>query len=159
MRRAVLLALALLTPLGCASPPRREVVARYHPDSPLEEAKAEGGRTYGLYLTGQPRDMPPLFQSASSGGTTVGFRRDVDGVVMAVARNQAVPAPDDPCEWRVIPGRGRARAEKFADATEKVTAGVCGVLLVTGLIVAGLGLAVLYGMGKGNSNNGRLGAW
>lgn len=151
MRRAVLLALALLTPLGCAGPARRGTLACYTPGQPLEESKAADGATYGLYASYQAPGAVPLFQTAAADGMAVGFRRDIDGVVMAVAGHQAVPAPDCECEWRVVPGTGLTRGDKVREKAADASKTVGSVLLIGGILFVAGGLAALYAVGKSNS--------
>lgn len=159
MPRRFVMALALVSALtGCVGSP---------PDGPLVECRAgltpitrpvQCPATYVL----QPVDPPgaPLAEHHVAKGERIGFRREDDGSVSAVAPGYTIALPPGAYAWAVVPAsvppfrerllcETRERALAAGRATAITAAGA-------GLLALGLGLTLLYAYAKSEGGNGRI---
>jgi hypothetical protein len=103
MRRAVLLALPLLALLGgCRALVRDAVAVEYHPGATPTTTVATCDATYTLYAP-EPTPLVGYAEWDVTEGTTVGYRREPDGSVVAVAGELTTPIPECRSVWRFTP--------------------------------------------------------
>ncbi|MBX9627220.1 MAG: hypothetical protein K2X82_25680 [Gemmataceae bacterium] len=130
MRRAVLLA-ALLPALagGCRALVRDAETVAYRPGTPPTTAPAECDASYQLSA---PDELRYWLQVDVPAGAAVGFRREPDGSLLAVAGEHVQPIPDGRYVWLCTP-KPVSRWDRFAvgtrDRCEK--AAVTALLYVT----------------------------
>ncbi|MBN9118330.1 MAG: hypothetical protein J0I06_04070 [Planctomycetes bacterium] len=104
-RRAAFLLLSLLSPLGgCRALVREGEAIAYRPGTVPATATAKCDATYTLDAvnpntnTKYGRDTVDIPK-----GATVGFRREPDGSLVALAGEKVVTIPDEPAAWRYTP--------------------------------------------------------
>ena len=150
MRRAVLLALAVLTVLGGCSHPRRPgVLASYTPGQKPTSAKAPYDATVELYARDEAQASGPLTSTGVTGGTRVGFRREADGSVVAFVGERPVPLQDGRFEWVIVASSWPRWWARRADNAGRAAEAAGNALVFTGI---GLGIAALvaaYAMAGG----------
>lgn len=104
MRRVTLLGLTVLTAIsGCVAVRPDDSVAAYRPGNSVTTTTAGFDATYALYAVDHPGATGPLLTVPLSRGNTIGFRREANRSVVAVAGERVIPIPDGACEWRVTP--------------------------------------------------------
>ena len=157
MFRRSVLALALVSAVtGCvAAPPNRPLV-EYHPGLTPITRPVKCPATYVLCGT-DPPGAAPLAEHHVAKGERVGFRREEDGSVSAVAPGYTLALPPGAYAWEVVresipPWRERAWCEtrQHAATAGKTTLLVVGVVCLLALLIA---LGMLYATAEGGSNS------
>lgn len=155
-RRAVL-ALALLSALtGCVAVPPTGPLVEYRDGlTPITRPV----KCPGVYVL-CPSDQPcsaPLAEHNVVKGERIGFRREADGSVVAVAPGYTMSLPPGVYQWDVVresvaPWHERMWCEtrEHAVAAGKTTALTVGVLCVLTLVLA---LLILYAVAEGSGSN------
>jgi hypothetical protein len=143
MRRAVLLALALLTAAqGCVSPRRSSVVAVYEP----------GGKTMSrrilldslVELHAREHGGSVITSTGVISGTRVGFRANPDGSVVAFVGDRIVPIPEGRCEWVVVERCWPRWWSRRADDAERGAQAAVQALTLTGFGIGAVTLGAAY---------------
>jgi hypothetical protein len=154
MRRQVTACFALAAALtgGCTSgPPCHEgrLIAEHHPGGPATTTAAPYRADYALYQ--EQGDGRPFLWRGLARQESVGFERNADGALLAVAGPDHIPLTEGCYTWHITPQSepnvGRKLALLLNDTSETVVYGV----VVAGLVGAGVGLLVLYAMAAGHS--------
>lgn len=130
-RCAVLLPLLLLG--GCKALVREGDVVGYHPDLPPRAEHAPYDTTYTLYAL-DPDAQPAYVTIELPKGTPIGYRREPNGALVAVAGEQVTPIPDERAMWRYTP-TPRSRVRQFAVKTRDTGESVVSALILTPFLV------------------------
>jgi len=101
--RTALLALALLAPVGCVSPPPTGSFVEYRDGQTPTTRAVKCEADYAL-VAHDPTAAPGPFGRHHVGrGGVLGFRRAADGSLTAVAPGYAVALPPGAYSWEVVP--------------------------------------------------------
>ncbi len=151
MSRRPLLALALVSAVtGCVSAP---------PDGPFVEYRAgltpitrpvKCPGTYALHADGQPA---PLLTRDAVEGERIGFKREADSSVTAIAPEQELALPPGEYAWELVPGttppwRDRFRAKAGAKVGSAAQQTASAVVIGSG-VAALIALKFLYAYAQG----------
>lgn len=126
-RRAVLA--LTLPPLlgGCLALVHDAEAIAYRPGTTPTTTVAKCDATFSLSASqADERAELPVIELPK--GATVGYRRETDGSLVAVAGERAIPILNDNAVWRYTPIPA-ARWKEFADATGRRCQAVAGVLI------------------------------
>jgi hypothetical protein len=146
MRRAVLVALAFsIIASGCAHPHARKPAAELRAGREPTTRPVRHDATYALTRIGGVGE--PLATARVLRDECVGFRREADGSVVAVAGNKSYPMPDGEFAWVLVPGTGPTWRERAGADCKDAAAKCGGALILGGLALGMMGLGFLYGMG------------
>jgi uncharacterized protein YceK len=134
--RTVLLALLILALLsGCRSLRDDREAVEYHPGRPATTVVADRDATYRLCAHVPDPGRPTV---EVTNGEVVGFRREPDGSLVAIAGTQTTPVPDIYHVW-VSSSWPVTRWERFADSTregcKKATVTVVGVVCLPAAVL------------------------
>ena len=145
MRRAVLLALAVsIAASGCAHPHARKPAAEFRAGRAPATRPVRHEASYALTRvdgTGEPLATARVLRDEC-----VGFRREADGTVLAVAGNKTFPLPDGEFAWVLVAGTEPTWRER-AGTDWKDAAAKCGGAVILGGLALGLaGFGLLHGM-------------
>jgi hypothetical protein len=148
--------LALVSVLtGCVGSPPRSPFVEYREGLPPAVRRVTCEATYTLYLADRPSAV--ITEHHITRGERIGFRREEDGSVAAVAPGQIILLPPGAYTWGVLPGsvppwreRFLCEARQYSFATARVT-GI--TLLAIGVAALAIGLFVLYAEAKTRTGN------
>lgn len=147
MRSAVLLTLSMLIVLnGCANPHANRPAAEIRPDIAPITSEVKYEATYALYRTDGPG--VPLHSTRLTRGERVGFRRQSDSSVVAVAGGHTLPLGDGTFAWLLVENSSPNWRVRAAQDGQRVAGKLgSGILLgvLAAVFVAG---GVLYGMAE-----------
>ncbi len=102
MRRP-LLALALVSAVtGCVSPPPSGPFVEYRDGLAPTTRKVTCEANYQLVATDAPAPPGPFGEHHLRKGERVGFRREIDGSLTAVAPGYTLPLPPGAYSWQVV---------------------------------------------------------
>jgi hypothetical protein len=103
MPRTALLALALLAPVGCVSPPPVGPFVEYRDGQTPTTRTVKCEADYALVAHDPSAAVGPFGRHHVGRGGVLGFRRAADGSLTAVAPGYAVALPHGAYSWEVVP--------------------------------------------------------
>ena len=162
MPRRFTFALAFLSALtGCVAAPPSGPLVEYREGLTPITRPVKCRATYALCAHDRPPGEGVLASHCVAEGERIGFRREEDGSVTAVAPGYTLPLAPGSYSWEVVresvpPWRERfwQKTRDDAEATVKITGTALGVGCLLALL---LGLAILYAYAEGNSNRSAFG--
>jgi hypothetical protein len=150
MRRVVLLALAFsIAAGGCAHPRGRFPAAEFRAGRAPATRTVRHEASYALMRTDGPGE--PLATARVLRDECVGFRREADQSIVAVAGNKTFPLPDGEFAWVMVPGTEPPWRERAGTDCKDAAAKVGGALVLGGLALGCVGLGFLYAMASAPS--------
>ena len=133
-RLSIPVALCILSATsGCKALEREGHVVGYHPDLPPRAEAAPYDATYTLY-TPDPEARLAYATIELRKGMTVGFRREPDGSLVAIAGEQVTPIPDARALWCHTP-TPRSQIDRFAVETRDTCESVASAIVLTPFLV------------------------
>ena len=158
MPRRPILALALLSALtGCVAAPPNGPLVEYHAGLTPITRPVKCPATYVLTAADQYRGPVPLAEHHVAKGERIGFRREDDGSLVAVAPGYTLPLPPGAYTWEVVresvpPLRERMWCEtrERGIVAGKSTLAVVGVVCLLTVLFA---LGMVYAVAAGGSNS------
>ena len=145
MRRVVLLALAFsIATGGCAHPHARKPAAEFRAGRAPTTRPVCHEASYALMRIDGPGE--PLATARVLRDECIGFRREADGSVVAVAGNKTFPLPDGEFAWVLMSGTEPPWRERAGTDCKDVGAKVGGALVLGSLALGCVGLGFLYAM-------------
>ena len=156
MPRCAIFALALLSALtGCLNPPPRGPLVEYRTGQVPKTRTVRCEANYVLVTKNATSANGQLTEHHIVKGERVGFRREDDGTVTAIAPGYTVPLPDGAYAWEVVrtsvpPWRERLWCETRdrSVATGKVT-----LFVVGACCVVAVALVLIYAYAQGDTDN------
>jgi len=140
VRRMISLAVALGALTGCRALERDVVAVEYRPDRTLASTTAAYDATYYLHAPATEEKSAPVKVPK---GATVGFVRESDGVIVAIAGEERTALPDEKCVWKwKYTQRPVTRWDRFVSRT--ITN--CGGAIATAWLVALSPCIIVNGM-------------
>lgn len=147
-RRAALLVLVTATAVGdCANPHAGHPVAEMRPGITPITSEVRYGATYALHRTDEPGEA--LYTTHLVRGERVGFRREADRSVVAVASGQTLPLGEGTFAWVMAEGSVPTWRERAGQDCRDVAVGVGTGLAAAGIVLACVAGAVVYGLAQG----------
>jgi hypothetical protein len=143
MRQFTLILLSVLMPVsGCVNPYGRRSVAQVAPGIAPSELKVCYESTYALFRTDELGAA--IYSTHLMRGERVGFRRECDGSLVAVASCQLIPLSEGTYVWKVVPGTAPTLRERALKHWHQFGTGMHGVLIVAGLAVVGCAIVAIW---------------
>lgn len=145
MRRVVLLLLAALTALnGCANPLAHQTNPQSEHQIGPTLTRVPEPATYALTPLEHPNAVP-LATVHLNRGERVGFRRDSDGTLVAVAGKQTFPVPNGTFGWVIVEKPTPGLHEKNEQTTEAIDETKLIIYTTAGVVIlCCLGLVALW---------------
>lgn len=112
MSRTPLLALALLAPVGCVSPPPPGPFVEYRDGQTPTTRTVKCEADYALVAHDPAAAVGPFGRHHVGRGGVLGFRRAADGSLNAVAPGYAVALPPGAYSWEVVADSVRPLRER-----------------------------------------------
>ena len=156
MPRRVTLALALASALtGCVAAPPSGPLVEYRDGLTPITRPVKCPATYVLTATDQYRGPVPLAEHHVAKGERIGFKRQEDGSLVAVAPGYTLPLPPGAYTWEVVRASVQPLHERLWCETRErtVQAGKTTLFVVGACCLVVVALAVLYAYAEGESNS------
>ena len=147
MTRRPLFALAMVSALtGCVSPPPTSPFVEYRDGLPPVTRPVECEANYRLVATDSSASPGPFGEHHIVKGGHIGFRREADGSLTAVAPGYALALPPGAYHWEVVQSSVPSVRERQLCATREYAlkaARVAGIVTLVKLAVLGVMLVVI----------------